>query len=154
MICDHTAQIDIRTLPQKARPIPEVVHFEGERLVTTWTCTAFGGQRQWWLCPSCDRRCAILYRRGAGPLWGCRVCMGGRYASEHKSVEDRMIHKAVKIREKLGQIKGGIVAPFPQKPKAMHWKTYLRLRAQAQEIENRVAAADMEWLKRFKKSAL
>ena len=49
MICEHTAQIDIRKLPKEARPVPEVVHFEGERLVTTWTCAAFGGQRQWWL---------------------------------------------------------------------------------------------------------
>jgi hypothetical protein len=74
MICDLTAQIDIRKVAKMASEIPETIHFEGERIVTTWTGTNFGGRRQWFLCPSCDRRCAIIYRRGNGPLWSCRIC--------------------------------------------------------------------------------
>ncbi|MGS4916308.1 hypothetical protein [Mameliella alba] len=150
MICDRATQIDIRELVKLHGPLPEVIDFEGERLVTAWTCTAFGGRRQWWLCPSCDRRCAIIYRRGTGPLWGCRLCMGGRYASEHKSVQDRRIQKATKIRKKVGQTSGGLTAPFPIKPKGMHWRTYDQLRAEAQEIEKRVWAAEMAWLDRLK----
>lgn len=103
MICDHTAQIDIRKLPKEVRPLPDVIHFEGERIVTTWTSMHFGGHRQWFLCPSCDRRCAVIYSIGGGSLWGCRICMDGRYACEHKSPQDRRFQKAFKIRKRLGQ---------------------------------------------------
>ncbi len=26
-----------------------------------WTCLPSGGKRPWFLCPSCGRRCAVLY---------------------------------------------------------------------------------------------
>ena len=151
MICDQTEQIDIRKLPKAAHPLPQVIHFEGERIMTTWTATNFGGRRQWFMCPSCDRRCAVIYRRGASPLWGCRVCMGGRYKSEHKSPHERMIHKAEKIRKRLGQTESGLVGRFPEKPRTMHWKTYRRMKAQAEEIEMHVWAAESAWLDRLKK---
>ena len=154
MICDWSEQIDIRKLPKAAYPLPAIIHFEGERILTIWTETNFGGRRQWFMCPSCDRRCAIIYRRGTGPLWGCRVCMDGRYRSEHKTTVDRMIQKAEKIRKRLGQTEVGILARFPEKPKAMHWATYDRLKAQALEIEKRVWIKEMDWLKRLKKGAL
>lgn len=138
MICDHSVRIDIRELAKLVDAIPDVVPFEGERIATEWTTTPFGGRRQWFLCPSCDRRCAILYRRGAGPLWGCRVCMNGRHLSEHMSPQDRRYHKAFKIRKRLGQTSGGIAVPFPEKPKGMHWKTYHRIRAAALRLENEI----------------
>ncbi len=138
MICDRTSQIDIRKLAKMVSAIPEAIDFAGERFVTTWTDTTFGGRRQWFLCPSCDRRCAIIYRKGDGPLWGCRVCMNGRYLSEHLSTNDRKLHKAIKIREMLGQREGGIMAPFPSKPKGMHWKTYNKIRGISQAIEREI----------------
>lgn len=123
MICDHTIQIDIRKVPKNRRPLPDLVIFEGTRFETTWTETNFGGQRQWFLCPDCGRRCAIIYRVGIEPRWGCRLCLNGHYISEHMSPTDRRLHAAFKVRERLGQTKGGIVVRFPPKPKGMHWET-------------------------------
>jgi hypothetical protein len=38
----------------------------------------------------------------------------------------------------VGQQKGGVVEPFPPKPKHMHWSTYLRIRREAREIETKI----------------
>jgi hypothetical protein len=48
-------------------------------------------------------------------------------ASQQEPVRERGILTARKIRMRLG---GGenIMAPFPDKPKGMHWRTYDRLR--------------------------
>lgn len=45
------------------------------------------------------------------------------------------MRKADTIRERLGGISGS-GNPFPWKPKNMHWKTYWRLRKEAEENEN------------------
>lgn len=131
MICDHTIQIDIRKVPKNRRPLPDVVIFEGTRFETTWSDTNFGGRRQWFLCPDCGRRCAIIYRVGIEPRWGCRLCLNGHYISEHMSPKDRRLHAAFKVRRRLGQTKGGIVAGFPPKPEGMHWRTYHDLKHSA-----------------------
>jgi len=47
------------------------------------------------------------------------------------------LSKAQKIRWKLGG--GALAAPFPRKPKHMHWKTYWRLLREA------VLAEKMGW---------
>lgn len=148
MICDHTAQIDIRKLPKAARPLPEVIHFGGERIVTTWTDMHFGGRRQWFLCPSCDRRCAVIYKIGDGPLWGCRICMDGRYASEHKSPQARRLQKAFKLRERLGQTEGNLHLPFPERPRHMHQRTYDRIRAEAKAIELEIGLRGLAYIRR------
>jgi ribosomal protein L37AE/L43A len=135
MIWDRAEKLDLRKVPKEARPLPEVIPFEGERIVTTWTETNFGGRRQWFLCPTCDRRCRILYRIADGPLWGCRACLDGRYASEHKSRGDRKLQKAFNLRERLGQCSGGLDVPFPERPKGMHHRTYARLRLQGLKLE-------------------
>ena len=35
------------------------------------------------------------------------------------------------MRERLGQVDGGVIAPFPSKPKWARWPRYLRLRREA-----------------------
>ena len=142
MICDHTIQIDIRKVPKNRRPLPDVVSFDGTRFETTWTETNFGGMRQWFLCPNCGRRCAIIYRVGIEPKRGCRLCLNGHYISEHMSPTDRRLHAAFKVRERLGQTKGGIVVRFPPKPKGMHWRTYEGIRFAALSEESEILLAD------------
>jgi len=148
MICDHTTQIDIRKLPKEARPLPEVILFEGERITTTWTDMHFGGRRQWFLCPSCDRRCAVIYKKGKGPLWGCRVCLDGRYESEHKSPQARRLQKAFKIRERLGQTEGNLHLPFPERPRQMHHRTYDRIRAEAKALEREIGIHNLAFIRK------
>jgi hypothetical protein len=93
--------------------------------------TNFSGQREWFQCLSCQRRCRILY---GGTLFRCRRCQGLRYETQYEPLFARAATRAIKIRDKLGG-NGGIDDPFPPKPKGMHWRTYERLRAQAERCE-------------------
>lgn len=132
MICDFADKIDFRELRRSmGRPLPDTIWFKGERFVMEWTDTAFGGRRQWVLCPSCDRRCAIVYRDARGKRWGCRICMNGRYRTEHRSPKDRRRLKAFKVRRKLGQQDNNLGKPFPEKPHHMHWRTYEAIKGEA-----------------------
>ena len=95
------------------------------------TPTQFGGQRQWFQCPSCEKRCRILY---GGSLFRCRRCHRLRYETQYEPPFARAATRALKIRERLGG-RGGIDDPFPAKPKGMHWKTYGRLVDEAEQME-------------------
>lgn len=97
--------------------------------ITTTPCT-FGGERRWFLCPKCDRRCAVLYRG-----LRCRLCIKARYRIERMSPLDRMTEKASKLRRKLGQNDPVPADPIPNKPPRMRWHTYLRIRAEIRRLE-------------------
>jgi hypothetical protein len=121
-----------------------------QRVPITWTECHLGGRRPWFVCSVyrdgryCGRRVAVLY--GAGELFACRRCCGLTYASRQESPRDRSISQARKVRMRLG---GGpsLFDPFPDKPKGMHWRTYLRLRARAQAAEAfSLASLEAKWL--------
>jgi hypothetical protein len=63
----------------------------------------------------------------AGGLFACRHCLGLAYASQQEPVRERGIETARKIQMRLG---GGesITEAFPEKPKGMHLRRYIRLR--------------------------
>jgi hypothetical protein len=90
------------------------------------TAQPFGGERLWFACPRCGRRCAVLY---GGWRFFCRRCVAAPYASQNEVLHYRLLRRAQAIRERLG---GGEYAslrmPFPSKPKRMRWTTYRRLR--------------------------
>jgi hypothetical protein len=60
----------------------------------------------------------------------CRRCLGLTYARQRVSAKDydlvRVAGKARAIRTRLGG-GGGLLDPFPSRPKGMHNKTYERL---------------------------
>lgn len=92
----------------------------------------YGGVRPWFCCPRCQRRVAVLalYRTG---FW-CRHCHRLPYASQQEGLIDRLWSQ---IR-KLGQSVGATADESPwmwQKPKGMHWDTFERRVARAQELE-------------------
>jgi len=94
---------------------------KNERIVFDWTHCNYGGSRQWFLCPHCGKRVAILYGLNSGFL--CRHCYRLPYASQSETYLDRMFRKVRKIRKKLdGDIDLDI--PLYRKPKGMHWKTF------------------------------
>jgi hypothetical protein len=99
----------------------------------------FGGERLWFLCPRCHRRCRILY---GGAYFYCRKCYRLGYESQSEESWQRQITRAEKIRARLGEDQC-VEWPFPPKPKGMHWKTYRRLEAidgQAQDAWESMAA--------------
>jgi hypothetical protein len=94
------------------------------------TAQPFGGFRSWFLCPRCDRRCAILY-----PLQ-CRQCAGLHYHSEHLSPQARATLKAKRLRNRLGGRGQSLPDPIPAKPKWMRWHTYLAKRAEIRDADH------------------
>mgnify|MGYP001177938816 CR=1 FL=1 len=88
----------------------------------------YGGYRKWFLCSHCGKRVAVLYL--AGRLFLCRHCYGLVYGSQQEVTSDRLMRAARKIRHRLGA-GDDLTIPIWQKPKGMHEKTYLRLRAEA-----------------------
>ena len=104
------------------RDVHQTVH------VTRTSCS-FGGYRSWFVCPviGCAKRVAILYSNGSG-VFACRSCQRLAYATQFEKLGHRGIERARRIRMKLG---GGpnLFDRFPDRPKGMHRRTYLRLEA-------------------------
>lgn len=95
-------------------------------MLETTPCT-LGGSRQWFCCPTCSRRVAVIY--GTGRLFACRRCKGLAYASQGEAGDDRATRRVERIRKQLGWQPGIFNGPGV-KPKGMHWRTYQRLTAE------------------------
>jgi hypothetical protein len=109
-----------------------------QRVPITWTNCRFGGRRPWFVCSvrangqHCGRRVAVLY--AAGELFACRSCYNLAYASQQEDPMFRNLRMSQKIRMRLGG-SPDLFGPFPERPRGMHQRTYLRLRAQAETAE-------------------
>jgi hypothetical protein len=109
------------------RDVNELVPF-------VWTQTRFGGQRRWFQCLSCARRCRILY---GGSRYRCRRCHGLKYESQYEPSYQRAVNQADKLRKRVGGERGAFdEEPFPPKPKGMHWKTYRRLEERYDDLQS------------------
>jgi hypothetical protein len=94
-----------------------------ERFELAFTDQKLGGQRLWIVCPSCQRRCRVLY---GGRYFRCRKCWRATYESQYERYRVPGLSSAQRVREKLGG-EAGMAYCFPRKPKGMHWRTYRRL---------------------------
>ncbi len=108
----------------------------------------FGGERQWFICPSCSSRRAILY---GGKYFRCRKCLGACYQTQLEDAKDRALTKLYRRRQKYGGF-GNADEPFPPKPKWMRWATYFRLKEKDESDRNRMFGLEMEWITRLKLS--
>lgn len=105
----------------------------------------YGGYRNWFQCPRCGERVALLY--GAGIRFLCRHCYGLAYASQQENYYDRMLRKARNYREKLGA-SGDLSEPILFKPKGMRQKTFDRLVREAERVEIKADRALALWFMR------
>jgi hypothetical protein len=121
-----------------------------EPVELAWTACNFGGEKPWFICPGtgCRRRVAVLY--GPGKYFLCRHCYDLSYQSQRDDRVYRTLHRAQKIRERLGG-SANMMEPFPEKPKGMHWKTYERLWWEHHEAEMEQLAEMREWLNKVEK---
>lgn len=71
-----------------------------------------------------------------GEIFACGQCHNLAYESQNETAHSRALSKAQAIRVKLGG-DPGLIYDFPQKPRGMHWRTYYRLKAKADEAESR-----------------
>jgi hypothetical protein len=141
--------IRVSTLDDAGRALFLVLHYRARRgqgewadvaevVTLDWAPCRYGGWRPWFECPvavggrSCGRRVALLY--GAGTYFACRHCYRLAYPSTREDATDRALakHQALKVR--LGG-SPALPAPFPPKPKGMHWRTYDRLCREAHRLE-------------------
>lgn len=99
-----------------------------------WTNCALGGRRPWFLCPTkgCGRRVAVLF---GGSIFACRHCQKLTYECQRETDDDRAARRADTIRRRLGW-KVGIANPVGDKPKGMHWRTFVRLKAEYAAFAN------------------
>lgn len=94
----------------------------------------YGGERKWFLCPRCNKRVAILY--GADVKFYCRHCYQLPYTSQGEDYVDRMQRRADKINLKLDP--DDLEGDFYYKPKGMHQKTFNRLIAENNRLQEAI----------------
>ncbi len=110
-----------------------------ERLTLINTCPALGGTRQWFACPRCARRAAILYLRGG--YFGCRVCKRVAYSSQSEGELDRLWRRQRRIEARLGE--------HWRRPKGMRHRTHQRLIDHLLKLEERREDALVMWMGRL-----
>jgi hypothetical protein len=109
-----------------------------QRVRVSWTQCYLGGWRPWLHCPYCDKRVAKLLN-GLGGYY-CRACIGNPlYACQAKSNYGRKHFELCKIRLQLNG-EASPLKPFPDRPRGMHRKRYLRMKARALELEQDLPA--------------
>lgn len=110
-----------------------------ETVPFTYSRQHLGGQRRWFVCLSCRRKCAVLY---GGTHYRCRNCWNLAYKSQHEAPYQRALSKAQTFRQRLG---GSPCTddPFPEKPKGMHWRTYDRLAERGEALDAQAERAGL-----------
>ena len=119
-----------------------------ETVELDWTACNFGGERPWFLCPGadCGRRVALLY--GPGRYFLCRDCYDLRYETQREDKMHRALRRAQKIRERLGG-SANMMELFPERPKGMHYDTYMKLYWEHHEAEMEQLAEMRQWLEKL-----
>lgn len=118
----------------------------------SWTPCNFGGLRPWFVCPAvgnavpCGRRVAKLYLQGGYFL--CRHCHKLAYSSQRETHGYAALRRCQRIRKKLGGT-ANMTEPFPDRPKGMHFKTYLRLFIEHEKAYGEYSKEMTEFLERL-----
>ncbi len=118
-----------------------------DSIAFAFTSQHLGGERRWFRCSRCGRRCSVLY---GGARFRCRKCYRLAYQSQNEAPMWRGLSQAQKLRQKFGG-SGSMDEPFPTKPKGMHWRTYDAICRKAARLEGQVNAMEMVWLSRLTK---
>ena len=130
-------------------------HTIAELISIVTTPLRFGGFRHWFACPSCSRRCRIVY---GGAPFRCRLCRGARYDSQYSPQSHGICDLRWQIRDRLEERLGcrwpGGLDGFPPRPPRMHWATYLRLKARDDELAGRWCISSYAWLQRQRRGKM
>ena len=112
----------------------------------------FGGSRQWFICPNwqCGRRVTTAYIVD-GEL-GCRHCHKLVYACQAETDTRRAQGRQRKIRRRLN-MGPSLYEPIVCKPKGMHWRTFRRLRDQADAYQRASFADTLRFIEQRRRAA-
>lgn len=111
----------------------EPLHIDCSLWIERTPCN-YGGTRPWFLCPSCGRRCAVVYFDAAGGRYACRHCLRVAYLSQSEDETGRLWRKQRKIERKL--VVGADEWNW-EKHKGMHHQTFGRLWDRYWQLEMR-----------------
>ena len=96
---------------------------EPQAINLDYTPITYGGQRPWFLCPTCNRRCVILYHAGA---FACRICLGLVYQVHYLCPEEKTQKRIGRLRRKLGADEFSD-SPVPERKKYRHHAVHEKL---------------------------
>jgi hypothetical protein len=90
----------------KAKLIQSQIEVLGLRIGLTTSKTRFGGDRLWFICPLCGRRCESIYRHGSRKIVGCRHCLNVKYRKQRYKdmIEGEISGQRVDKRTQKGNI--------------------------------------------------
>ena len=71
-------------------------------VLTVGTKQRLGGERRWWVCPDCGRRCRVLLSPEPRLAFTCRKCLRAVYLTDYPSRS--RVHR---LRQFLGLARGG-----------------------------------------------
>ena len=153
----HQAVIGYQTLPDVG--VRLIYQQAGESfdytVRTTATLCHYGGSRLWWICPNtrCGRRVRILY---GGKYFLCRKCAGCDYyqSQTQKDMLARIDKEIRSIQRKLGAEGMHVEAPTPDRPKGMHFDTFVRLTERYWVLQECYGLAQLLDLARMAKSSV
>ena len=113
-----------------------------ETILLSKTYPNFGGERNWFICPTCHKRRGILY---GGTYFRCRECYGACYQTQLEDAKNRAMTKIYRRRHNLRGY-AGLNAPFPGKPKWMRWATYIQLADKDMVEMETFLGLEMNWI--------
>ena len=90
--------------------------------------------------------------RGASFLW--RHCYDLRYQSQRDNEMYQALHRALRMAQKIRQCLGGsgnTTEPFPERPKGMHLKTYMRMLREHHDAEMEQLIGMRGWLNKLER---
>lgn len=104
-----------------------------------WLPCSRGGGRWLMLCPYTGRRCWVLYKPLAHPVFGFGApgVFRMRYSTENEDRLDRATTQLLKLRKRLGDTVGWLEFPVNclRRPPRMHRTTFNKLRSKAAMYE-------------------
>ena len=119
--------------------------FEPQTVRFDTTACNYGGKRQWFLCPGCSRRVAVLC--GLGSSFLCRHCHHLPYLSQNLSKIRRLIQRKQRIESRIFEDRGG---QRRRKRKGLHTRTFHRELARYFEIEQQLSGMCFTRINRMK----
>ena len=127
---EPSGNITVQALPDSATLIYRIKDSHSgewqdrrQEVVVVRTACGYGGNRKWFECPVCQRRCELLYLRAY--RFACRKCQRVAYTSQSGGPMDRLMQRSHKLQARIDE----------GRPKGMRWRTYERIWDRVHEIE-------------------
>lgn len=146
-------QLSIKNIVSNIHSVKDYVRFNGHKVKLTTTSPNYGGVRYWFVCPICGKRKGTLY--DVKSVMACRTCAKLYYPLQDNKVQRDHISKFIYYDKLLADIRtelnpkyawhfhnylryDPITLSLHNKPKGMHWNTYVHKIEYIDKLINRI----------------